>query len=45
MRALPASPLSPESVIDRLGILAATAQGRDRDDQSAMLISRAPAML
>ena len=42
MRALPASPLSPESVIDRLGILAATAQGRDRDDQSAMLISRAP---
>jgi sigma-B regulation protein RsbU (phosphoserine phosphatase) len=44
-RALPASPSSPESVIDRLGKLAATARGRDRDDQSAMLISRARAVL
>lgn len=41
MRALPRSPSSPESVIDRLDKLAAKAQGRDRDDQSAMLISRA----
>jgi sigma-B regulation protein RsbU (phosphoserine phosphatase) len=45
MRALPASPLSPESIIDRLSKLAATVQGRDRDDQSAMLISRARAVL
>jgi phosphoserine phosphatase RsbU/P len=45
MRALPALPLSPESVIDRLGKLTAAAQGRDRDDQSALLISRAPAVL
>jgi phosphoserine phosphatase RsbU/P len=44
-RALPVSPSSPESVIDQLHKLAATAQGRDRDDQSAMLISRAAAML
>jgi phosphoserine phosphatase RsbU/P len=40
IRVLPALPSSPESVIDRLGKLAAMAQGRDRDDQSAMLISR-----
>ena len=40
IRALPALPSGPESVIDRLGKLAAMAQGRDRDDQSAMLISR-----
>ena len=41
LSALPVSPASPESVIDQLYKLAAKAQGRDRDDQSAMLISRA----
>jgi sigma-B regulation protein RsbU (phosphoserine phosphatase) len=45
IRALPASPPSPASVLDRLATLAATAQGRDRDDQSAMLISRERAVL
>ena len=45
MRVLPVLPLSPESVIDRLGKLAVTARGRDRDDQSAMLISRTTAVL
>jgi phosphoserine phosphatase RsbU/P len=44
-RALPGSPVSPQSVIDRLHKLAATAQGRDRDDQSALLISRERAVL
>ena len=45
MRALPVSSRSAESVIDRLGKLAALVQGRDRDDQGAMLISRARAVL
>ena len=45
IRALRASAPDPETVIDRLSKLAATAHGRDRDDQSALLISRACAVL
>lgn len=40
LRALPEHPTAPEAVVDGLAAIAAGVQGRDRDDQSALLISR-----
>lgn len=43
-RALPNCPRHPDAVIERLSELAAQTQGRDRDDQSALVISRRQSM-